>query len=135
MNCPHHIMIFRHSSAVSRSRSHRGLGKIYRYERSVLTGPATACGMTLNDAHILPADQIRMRSGRGAARAAVYADYIGGSWYRLPTVRRSRELHLATGVGPGRRQAAAVMLELDLSSRKQGRRSTVQIDVQVPGRR
>ncbi len=63
MNCPHHIMIYKH-----RQRSYRDLpvriaelGRMYRYERSgTLVGLHRVRSMTLNDAHIFcRQDQIK----------------------------------------------------------------------------
>jgi threonyl-tRNA synthetase len=89
MNCPHHIMIFRHGQHSYRDLPVRiaELGKMYRYERSgVLTGLHRVRGMTLNDAHIFcRPDQIKDEI-QGVVRLVqrVYADFhIGGSWYRL----------------------------------------------------
>ena len=55
MNCPHHIMIYKHEQHSYRDLPVRiaELGNMYRYERSgVLSGLARVRGMTLNDAHI-----------------------------------------------------------------------------------
>ncbi len=55
MNCPHHIMIFKHGQHSYRELPIRiaELGTMYRYERSgVLSGLARVRAMTLNDAHI-----------------------------------------------------------------------------------
>lgn len=55
MNCPHHIMIYKHRQHSYRDLPVRiaELGNMYRYERSgVLSGLARVRGMTLNDAHI-----------------------------------------------------------------------------------
>jgi threonyl-tRNA synthetase len=55
MNCPHHIMIYKHQQHSYRDLPVRiaELGNMYRYERSgVLSGLARVRGMTLNDAHI-----------------------------------------------------------------------------------
>ncbi|MDR7420227.1 MAG: threonine--tRNA ligase [Armatimonadota bacterium] len=89
MNCPHHIMIYRHGQHSYRDLPIRiaELGKMYRYERSgVLTGLHRVRGMTLNDAHIFcRPDQIKDEI-QGVVRLVqrVYADFrIAGSWYRL----------------------------------------------------
>jgi threonyl-tRNA synthetase len=89
MNCPHHIMIFRHGQHSYRDLPIRiaELGKMYRYERSgVLTGLHRVRGMTLNDAHIFcRPDQIKDEI-QAVVRLIqqVYADFhIHGSWYRL----------------------------------------------------
>jgi threonyl-tRNA synthetase len=63
MNCPHHIMIYKHGQHSYRELPVRiaELGLMHRYERSgVLTGLARVRGMVLNDAHIfcMP-DQIK----------------------------------------------------------------------------
>src|SRR6516162_2602041 len=63
MNCPHHIMIYKHQQHSYRDLPVRiaELGNMYRYERSgVLSGLARVRGMTLNDAHIFcRPDQIK----------------------------------------------------------------------------
>ncbi len=63
MNCPHHIIIYKHELHSYRDMPLRiaELGTMYRYERSgVLSGLSRVRAMTLNDAHIfcLP-DQIQ----------------------------------------------------------------------------
>lgn len=89
MNCPHHIMIYKHGQHSYRDLPIRiaELGKVYRYERSgVLTGLHRVRGMTMNDAHIFcRPDQIKAEI-TGVARLIqrVYADFqISGAWYRL----------------------------------------------------
>ncbi len=89
MNCPHHIMIYKHGQHSYRDLPARiaELGKVYRYERSgVLTGLARVRGMSMNDAHIFcRPDQIKDEIV-GVARLIerVYADFqIKGAWYRL----------------------------------------------------
>jgi threonyl-tRNA synthetase len=89
MNCPHHIMIYRHEQHSYRDLPIRiaELGKMYRYERSgVLTGLHRVRGMTLNDAHIFcRPDQIKDEI-QGVVRLVrrVYDDFrISGAWYRL----------------------------------------------------
>jgi threonyl-tRNA synthetase len=89
MNCPHHIMIFKHGQHSYRDLPVRiaELGKMFRYERSgVLTGLHRVRGMTLNDAHIFcHPDQIKDEI-QGVVRLIqrVYADFqISGAWYRL----------------------------------------------------
>ncbi len=55
MNCPHHIMIYKHQQRSYRDLPVRiaELGTMYRYERSgVLSGLSRVRAMTLNDAHI-----------------------------------------------------------------------------------
>lgn len=89
MNCPHHVMIYRHGQHSYRDLPVRiaEMGKVYRYERSgVLTGLHRVRGMTMNDAHIFcRPDQIKdeiMAVVRLIQR--VYADFrIEGEWYRL----------------------------------------------------
>lgn len=89
MNCPHHIMIYRHGQHSYRDLPIRiaEIGKVYRYERSgVLTGLHRVRGMAMNDAHIFcRPDQIKDEIV-GVARLIqrVYADFrISGAWYRL----------------------------------------------------
>ncbi len=55
MNCPHHIMIYKHEQHSYRDLPVRiaELGRMYRYEKSgTLTGLHRVRSMTLNDAHI-----------------------------------------------------------------------------------
>jgi threonyl-tRNA synthetase len=55
MNCPHHIMVYKHRQHSYRDLPVRiaELGTMYRYERSgVLSGLSRVREMTLNDAHI-----------------------------------------------------------------------------------
>ena len=55
MNCPHHIMVYKHQQHSYRDLPVRiaELGTMYRYERSgVLSGLSRVREMTLNDAHI-----------------------------------------------------------------------------------
>jgi len=63
MNCPHHIMIYRHGQHSYRDLPIRiaELGRMYRYERSgTLAGLHRVRSMTLNDAHIFcRPDQIK----------------------------------------------------------------------------
>jgi threonyl-tRNA synthetase len=89
MNCPHHVMIYRHGQHSYRDLPVRiaEMGKVYRYERSgVLTGLHRVRGMTMNDAHIFcRPDQIKdeITAVVGLIRR-VYADFhIEGAWYRL----------------------------------------------------
>lgn len=89
MNCPHHIMIYRHGQHSYRDLPIRiaEIGKVYRYERSgVLTGLHRVRGMAMNDAHIFcRPDQIKDEIV-GVARLIqrVYADFrISGAWYRF----------------------------------------------------
>lgn len=89
MNCPHHIIIYRHEQ-----RSYRDLpvriaemGKVFRYERSgVLSGLSRVRGMSMNDAHIfMRPDQIKDEIvGVMQMIRKVYADFqITSEWYRL----------------------------------------------------
>lgn len=89
MNCPHHIMIYKHEQHSYRDLPVRiaELGKVYRYERSgVLSGLSRVRGMSMNDAHIfLRPDQIKGEI-IGVARliGRVYADFqIESAWYQL----------------------------------------------------
>ncbi|MDQ7849715.1 MAG: threonine--tRNA ligase, partial [Armatimonadota bacterium] len=63
MNCPHHIMIYKHQQRSYRDLPVRiaELGRMYRYERSgTLVGLHRVRSMTLNDAHIFcRQDQIK----------------------------------------------------------------------------
>jgi threonyl-tRNA synthetase len=89
MNCPHHIMIYKHELHSYRDLPIRlaELGTMYRYERSgALSGLSRVRAMTLNDAHIfcLP-DQIQSEAV-GVLRLIerVYRDFgFRGYWYRL----------------------------------------------------
>ena len=89
MNCPHHIMIYRHGQHSYRDLPVRiaELGKVFRYERSgVLTGLHRVRGMAMNDAHIFcRPDQIKDEV-QAVVRLVqrVYADFhINEFWYRL----------------------------------------------------
>ncbi len=60
MNCPHHIMIYKHQQRSYRDLPIRiaELGRMYRYERSgTLAGLHRVRSMTLNDAHIFCAPE------------------------------------------------------------------------------
>jgi threonyl-tRNA synthetase len=89
MNCPHHIMIYKHELHSYRDLPIRlaELGTMYRYERSgALSGLSRVRAMTLNDAHIfcLP-DQIQTEAV-GVLRLIerVYRDFgFKDYWYRL----------------------------------------------------
>jgi threonyl-tRNA synthetase len=89
MNCPHHIMIYKHELHSYRDLPLRlaELGTMYRYERSgALSGLSRVRAMTLNDAHIfcLP-DQIQAEAV-GVLRLIerVYRDFgFKDYWYRL----------------------------------------------------
>jgi threonyl-tRNA synthetase len=89
MNCPHHIMIYRHGQHSYRELPIRiaEMGKVFRYERSgVLTGLHRVRGMTMNDAHIFcRPDQIKDEiKGVAELIQRVYADFrITGASYRL----------------------------------------------------
>lgn len=89
MNCPHHIMIYRHAQHSYRDLPVRiaELGKVFRYERSgVLTGLHRVRGMAMNDAHIFcRPDQIKDEiTGVAQLIRRVYADFhIAGAWYQL----------------------------------------------------
>ena len=89
MNCPHHIIIYKHGLHSYRDLPLRlaELGTMYRYERSgVLSGLSRVRAMTLNDAHIfcLP-EQIEgetvavLRLIQRVYRDFGFKDY----WYRL----------------------------------------------------
>jgi threonyl-tRNA synthetase len=89
MNCPHHIMIYKHGLHSYRDLPVRlaELGTMYRYERSgTLSGLSRVRAMTLNDAHIfcLP-EQIQtetvavLRLIQRVYRDFGFKDY----WYRL----------------------------------------------------
>ncbi len=66
MNCPHHIMIYKHEQHSYRDLPVRiaELGRMYRYEKSgTLTGLHRVRSMTLNDAHIFcRPDQVKQES-------------------------------------------------------------------------
>ena len=89
MNCPHHIMIYKHQQHSYRDLPVRiaELGTMYRYERSgVVSGLARVRGMTLNDAHIFcRPDQLLdefmavVRLIQRAYRDLGFQEY----WYRL----------------------------------------------------
>ena len=89
MNCPHHIIIYKHELHSYRNLPIRlaELGTMYRYERSgALSGLSRVRAMTLNDAHIfcLP-DQIQAEAV-GVLRLIqrVYRDFgFKEYWYRL----------------------------------------------------
>jgi threonyl-tRNA synthetase len=89
MNCPHHVMIFKHGQHSYRDLPIRiaELGKMFRYERSgVLTGLHRVRGMTLNDAHIFcRPDQIKQEIVAVIRLVQrVYKDFqIQDYWYRL----------------------------------------------------
>jgi len=90
MNCPHHIMIYRHTG----THSYRELpirlaefGRMYRYEKSgELSGLARVRSMVLNDAHIFcRPDQIESEfAGIVRLIQETYDDLgLEGRWFRL----------------------------------------------------
>jgi threonyl-tRNA synthetase len=89
MNCPHHIIVYKHELHSYRNLPIRlaELGTMYRYERSgALSGLSRVRAMTLNDAHIfcLP-EQIQVEAV-GVLRLIqrVYRDFgFKEYWYRL----------------------------------------------------
>ncbi|HKV43070.1 MAG TPA: threonine--tRNA ligase [bacterium] len=89
MNCPHHIMIYKHQQRSYRDLPVRiaELGNMYRYERSgVLSGLARVRGMTLNDAHIFCRPDQLLEEFVAVVRLIqrVYADLgLRDYWYRL----------------------------------------------------
>ncbi len=89
MNCPHHIMIYKHEQRSYRDLPMRiaEMGKVFRYERSgVLSGLSRVRGMSMNDAHIfMRPDQIKDEIvGVMQMIRKVYADFqITSEWYRL----------------------------------------------------
>ncbi len=89
MNCPHHIMIFKHGQHSYRDLPVRiaELGTMYRYERSgVLSGLARVRAMTLNDAHIFCRPDQLMDEFVEVVRLIqrVYRDLgLRDFWYRL----------------------------------------------------
>src|SRR5918996_116195 len=89
MNCPHHIMIYKHELHSYRDLPIRlaELGTMYRYERSgALSGLSRVRAMTLNDAHIfcLP-EQIQAEAvGVLQLIERVYRNFgFKDYWYRL----------------------------------------------------
>ncbi|HLW59289.1 MAG TPA: threonine--tRNA ligase [bacterium] len=89
MNCPHHIMIYKHQQRSYRDLPVRiaELGNMYRYERSgVLSGLARVRGMTLNDAHIFCRPDQLLDEFVAVVRLIqrVYTDLgLRDYWYRL----------------------------------------------------
>ena len=89
MNCPHHIMIYKHQQHSYRDLPVRiaELGNMYRYERSgVLSGLARVRVMTLNDAHIFCRPDQLMDEFIAVVRLIqrVYRDLgFQTYWYRL----------------------------------------------------
>jgi threonyl-tRNA synthetase len=96
MNCPHHIVIYKHGLHSYRDLPIRlaELGTMYRYERSgALSGLSRVRAMTLNDAHIfcLP-EQIQSEAvGVLQLIERVYRDFgFKDYWYRL-SLRNSKD--------------------------------------------
>jgi len=89
MNCPHHIMIYKHGQHSYRDLPVRiaELGTMYRYERSgVLSGLARVRAMTLNDAHIFCRSDQLMDEFTEVVRLIqrAYRDLgLRDFWYRL----------------------------------------------------
>lgn len=89
MNCPHHIMIYKHQQHSYRDLPIRiaELGTMYRYERSgVLSGLSRVRAMTLNDAHIFCRPDQLTDEFMGVVRLVqqTYRDLgIQSFWYRL----------------------------------------------------
>lgn len=89
MNCPHHIMIYKHQQRSYRDLPVRiaELGTMYRYERSgVLSGLSRVRAMTLNDAHIFCRPDQLADEFMGVVRLIqrTYRDLgIQNFWYRL----------------------------------------------------
>jgi len=89
MNCPHHIMVYKHRQHSYRDLPVRiaELGNMYRYERSgVLSGLSRVREMTLNDAHIFCRPDQLMDEFIAVVRLIqqVYRDLgFREYWYRL----------------------------------------------------
>jgi len=89
MNCPHHIMLYKHAQHSYRELPVRiaELGTMYRYERSgVLSGLARVRAMTLNDAHIFCRPDQLTDEFVGVVRLIQQAYHDLGLrdfWYRL----------------------------------------------------
>ncbi len=89
MNCPHHIMVYKHGQHSYRELPVRiaELGTMYRYERSgVLSGLSRVRAMTLNDAHIFCRPDQLTDEFVGVVRLIqqTYRDLgLHGFWYRL----------------------------------------------------
>ncbi|HXX38157.1 MAG TPA: threonine--tRNA ligase [bacterium] len=89
MNCPHHIMVYKHGRHSYRELPVRiaELGTMYRYERSgVLSGLSRVRAMTLNDAHIFCRPDQLTDEFVGVVRLIqqTYHDLgLRGFWYRL----------------------------------------------------
>jgi threonyl-tRNA synthetase len=89
MNCPHHIIIYKHELHSYRNLPIRlaELGTMYRYERSgALSGLSRVRAMTLNDAHIFCLPEQIQAEAVGVIRLIqrVYRDFgFKEYWYRL----------------------------------------------------
>jgi threonyl-tRNA synthetase len=89
MNCPHHIIIYKHELHSYRDLPIRlaELGTMYRYERSgALSGLSRVRAMTLNDAHIFCLPEQIQSEAVGVLRLIqrVYRDFgFKEYWYRL----------------------------------------------------
>ena len=89
MNCPHHIIIYKHELHSYRNLPIRlaELGTMYRYERSgALSGLSRVRAMTLNDAHIFCLPEQIQAEAVGVLRLIqrVYRDFgFKEYWYRL----------------------------------------------------
>ncbi|HEU4341318.1 MAG TPA: threonine--tRNA ligase [Candidatus Binatia bacterium] len=89
MNCPHHIIIYKHGLHSYRDLPIRlaELGTMYRYERSgALSGLSRVRAMTLNDAHIFCVPEQIQSEAVGVLRLIerVYRDFgFKDYWYRL----------------------------------------------------
>ena len=89
MNCPHHIIIYKHGLHSYRDLPIRlaELGTMYRYERSgALSGLSRVRAMTLNDAHIFCLPEQIQSEAVGVLRLIerVYRDFgFKDYWYRL----------------------------------------------------
>lgn len=89
MNCPHHIIIYKHELHSYRNLPIRlaELGTMYRYERSgALSGLSRVRAMTLNDAHIFCLPQQIQAEAVSVIRLIqrVYRDFgFKEYWYRL----------------------------------------------------
>jgi len=89
MNCPHHIIIYKHELHSYRDLPVRlaELGTMYRYERSgALSGLSRVRAMTLNDAHIFCLPEQIQTEAVGVLRLIerVYRQFgFKDYWYRL----------------------------------------------------
>src|SRR2546425_4003015 len=96
MNCPHHIIIYKHELRSYRDLPLRlaELGTMYRYERSgALSGLSRVRAMTLNDAHIFCLPEQIQSEAVGVLRLIerVYRDFgFKDYWYRL-SLRNSKD--------------------------------------------